>query len=225
MNQVRSATSQSRTGKSEAVLVAAAEVFLRNGYVGSSMDEIAEIASVSKQTLYNHFESKDHLFVQVVFRMTSAAGDDLLTDSQPVLTSRDLEAHLVSYASRQLRTVVTPSLMNLRRLVIGEVPRFPDLARALYQGGPVRAQTELATLFLDLERRGLLRLGDPVVAASQFNWLVMAEPVNRAMLLGDAGIPPPEWLERHAAEAVSVFLAAYGKHSPTDSVARKGDGQ
>ncbi len=47
------------------------------------------------------------------------------------------------------------------------------------------------------------------MAASQFNWLVMAEPLNRAMLLGDSAIPKPAELRRHAEEAVRVFLAAY----------------
>jgi len=57
---------------------------------------------------------------------------------------------------------------------------------------------------------GLLRVTDSSVAASQFNWLVMGQPINQAMLLGDKGIPSPEELRRHAVGAVDVFLAAYG---------------
>jgi TetR/AcrR family transcriptional repressor of mexJK operon len=53
--------------------------------------------------------------------------------------------------------------------------------------------------------------GDPAVAASQFNWLIMGEPLNRAMLLGDESIPKPAKLRRHAAAGVRVFLASYGK--------------
>jgi len=41
------------------------------------------------------------------------------------------------------------------------------------------------------------------------NWLVMGEPVNRAMLLGDQAIPAAVALRRHAADAVRIFLAAY----------------
>lgn len=53
-------------------------------------------------------------------------------------------------------------------------------------------------------------LDRPTVAATHFNWLVMGEPVNKAMLLGDEAIPGAAALRRHAAEAVRVFLAAYG---------------
>jgi hypothetical protein len=54
-------------------------------------------------------------------------------------------------------------------------------------------------------------MDNSVVAATHFNWLVMGEPVNRAMLLGDGAVPRTAALRRHAAEAVRVFLAAYGK--------------
>jgi TetR/AcrR family transcriptional repressor of mexJK operon len=101
-------------------------------------------------------------------------------------------------------------VMQLRRLVIGEVGRFPDLARVLYERGPQRAIATLTAMFERLAGRGLLALPDPASAAAQFNWLIMADPVNRAMLLGDAAIPKPTALRRHAAEGVRVFLAAYG---------------
>jgi hypothetical protein len=39
----------------------------------------------------------------------------------------------------------------------------------------------------------------------------MADPLNRAMLLGDAAIPKQAELRRHAAEGVRIFLAAYGR--------------
>jgi hypothetical protein len=69
----------------------------------------------------------------------------------------------------------------------------------------------LALLFERLADRGLIAIDDPAVAASQFNWLIMAEPLNRAMLLGDEAIPKPAELRRHAAAGVRTFLASYGK--------------
>ena len=68
-------------------------------------------------------------------------------------------------AEGQLSVVLTPRLMQLRRLVIGEVSRFPELAAALYEGGPGRAIASLTTLFEDLAARGLLTIDDPEVAA------------------------------------------------------------
>jgi TetR/AcrR family transcriptional regulator, mexJK operon transcriptional repressor len=45
-------------GKRLAVLDAARAGFLSGGYLGTSMDEIAARAGVSKATVYNHFEDK-----------------------------------------------------------------------------------------------------------------------------------------------------------------------
>ena len=101
----------------------------------------------------------------------------------------DLAAYLRDYAYRQLIVVLTPRIMQLRRLVIGEVGRFPELAKVLYEGGPKRAMATLAAMFERLNDRGLLAIDDPVVAASQFNWLIMSAPLNQAMLLGDGRYP------------------------------------
>ena len=99
--------------------------------------------------------------------------------------------------------------MQLRRLVIGEANRFPELGRAFYERGAGRSVAALATAFERLTARGLLRAEDPELAAAHFNWLVMAAPVNRAMLLGDEAIPTAAELDRYAEGGVRAFLAAY----------------
>jgi TetR/AcrR family transcriptional regulator, mexJK operon transcriptional repressor len=197
--------------KHRAILEAAEEMFLRGGYLGTNMDELAALSQVSKQTVYKHFGSKEALFVELVTTMTDAAGDRVHDEVPDPAAASDVAAYLRDYAERQLGVVMTPRLLQLRRLVIGEVARFPDLARALYERGPKRAMASLAAVFARLDERGLLRVDDPDAAASHFNWLVMGEPVNRAMLLGDAAIPSAEERRRHVAGAVRVFLAAYGR--------------
>lgn len=196
--------------KRKAILEAATAVFLRDGYLGASMDEIAQLADVSKQTVYKQFNSKEALFVGIVKGLTNAGSDAVHNVIPELDEGGDLHAYLSDYAYRQLSIVLTPRLMQLRRVVIGEAGRFPELGRALYESGPKRAMAAMAELFQRLDERGLLDIDDAVVAASHFNWLVMSQALNQAMLLGDAGIPKPAALRRHADEGVRVFLAAYG---------------
>jgi TetR/AcrR family transcriptional regulator, mexJK operon transcriptional repressor len=196
--------------KRQAILEAATEVFLREGYLGTNMDEIATRSEVSKQTVYKHFASKEALFIEIVSSMTTRTGDSVHTEIE-LEEGGDLGAYLQDYAYRQLSAVLTPRVMQLRRLVIGEVGRFPELAKVLYERGPQRALAALATVFENLTERGLLTIDDPKVAAAQFNWLIMSHPLNQAMLLGDAAIPKKPELRRHAAESVRFFLAAYRK--------------
>jgi TetR/AcrR family transcriptional regulator, mexJK operon transcriptional repressor len=196
--------------KHKAILDAATEIFLKSGYLGTNMDEIAALSAVSKQTVYKHFASKEALFIEIVTSMTNQAGD-LVHDEVPQLDDANVAQYLEDYAFRQLSVVLTPRIMQLRRLVIGEVSRFPELAKVLYERGPKRALTMLAAQFESMATRGLLTLDDPMVAASHFNWLVMSAPLNQAMLLGDEAIPTQAALRLHARQGVHVFLAAYGR--------------
>ncbi|HZH04984.1 MAG TPA: TetR/AcrR family transcriptional regulator C-terminal domain-containing protein, partial [Myxococcaceae bacterium] len=160
--------------------------------------------------VYKHFASKEALFIAVVSAMTDTTGDEVVSNQAELDPSGgNVDEFLTEYAFRQLKGVLTPKVMQLRRLVIGEVSRFPELAKVLYERGPQRALARLAALIGQLASRGVLKVEDSSVAASHFNWLIMSEPLNRAMLLGDSAIPKAAQLRRHAAEGVQVFLAAY----------------
>jgi AcrR family transcriptional regulator len=197
------------TRKRRAILEAATTVFLRNGYLGTSMDEIAALAGVSKQTVYKHFADKERLFVEIVISTVNEISDPVHQEVLNLQDSGDIEADLRDLARRQLGRVLQPRLLELRRLVIGEVSRFPELGRTFYEQGPGRTIAALATAFESLAGRGVLRLEDPALAAAHFNWLIMSAPINQAMLLGPGGIPPPADLDRFADAGVRAFLAAY----------------
>lgn len=168
------------------------------------------MAGVSKQTVYAHFGAKEALFVAVVHDMTGIAGDRVQEEVAEPAGDREAEDFLLEFATRQLAIVMNPPLMQLRRLVIAEVDRFPELGRALYEQGPGRSISLLSRAFTAYAEAGSLSVRDPEMAASYFNWLIMGAPVNDAMLLGDASIRDPATMEAHAREAVRIFLAAYG---------------
>ena len=198
------------TRKRKAIVEAATSTFLQKGYLGTSMDEIAALAGVSKQTVYKHFADKEQLFFQVVTTTVNEASDPVYAEVLQLRDSGDLEADLRDLARRQLTLVLQPKLMQLRRLVIAESSRFPELGGAFYERGPGRTIAALAATFERLAACGVLAVEDANLAASQFNWLVMSAPLNQAMLLGrDDGMSKRE-LDRHADEGVRTFLAAYG---------------
>ncbi len=105
-----------------------------------------------------------------------------------------------------------PRLLQLRRLVIGESGRFPQLGRLFYDRGPGRTIDALATMLEQLAVRGVLELDDTRLAAAHFNWLVMSIPLNQAMLLGEDEPATSTELNRYADAGVRTFLAAHYKH-------------
>lgn len=200
--------------KRAAILNAAETAFLRDGLANANMDEVAEGSGVSKQTIYNHFGNKESLFVAMVTRMTGDASNRVHLDVPDPADAEELPEYLQRYALHQLDVVLDPRLISLRRLVIGEASRFPDLASAFWRGGPDRAMDAMSKRFARLTTLGLLNARDPDIAARSFNWLIMASPLNAAMMLGDEAILAPPERSRIAAEATRVFLAAYGRDRP-----------
>jgi TetR/AcrR family transcriptional repressor of mexJK operon len=196
--------------KRRAIIEAATEAFLRSGYRGASMDEIAAAAGVSKQTVYKHFADKERLFSEVVRATVDEASTPVGEGVRGLRDSGSLEDDLRELARRQLDLVMRPRILQLRRLVISEAARFPELGRTFYEQGLERTVVALGETFAALAARGLLSDSDPKLAATHFNWLIMSAPMNRAMLLGLDSTPAAEELDRWADEGVRVFLAAYG---------------
>jgi AcrR family transcriptional regulator len=192
-----------------AILDAGATLFLRHGYLGTSMDEIAALARVSKQTVYKAFSDKESLFSEIVTSAVDEAADPVYAEVLELEDTGDIEADLSRFARQLLDRVMQPRILQLRRLVIGEAGRFPQLGRVFYEQGPARTIAALATVFERLAARGALQLDDPLLAAAHFNWLVMSIPLNRAMLLGEDEPPASAELNRYADAGVRAFLAAY----------------
>lgn len=204
-------TAPTRRERTQAAIFDAAEkLFLDHGFEGVSMDSVADLSGITKQTVYSYVASKEALFLEVVDRMTGGAGDVLAEVAPPPPLDMPPETFLTGFANQQLQIVVTPRLMKLRRLVIGEMSRFPDLGAMLYRRGPARSIGWLADALARYAKAGQLHIDDPQAAATFFNWLVMGEAVNNAMLLGDTSIPDAEAKRAHAAEAVRIFMAAFG---------------
>lgn len=197
--------------KRRAILEAATTIFLRSGYLGTSMDEIAALAGVSKQTVYKHFADKERLFSEIVTATVDEIADPNTDEVLKLKDTGDLEHDLRDFGRRQLRAVMQPRLLALRRLLIGEASRFPQLGRLFYERGPGRTIDALATMFERLAARGVLDVDDARLAAAHFNWLVMSIPLNQAMLLGEDEPASPAQLRRYADAGVRAFLAAYRK--------------
>ena len=197
--------------KRMAILEAAATAFLKNGYLGTSMDEIAAVAAVSKQTVYKQFGDKERLFSEIVLNTIHEHTDPFFAEILDLQDTGDIKKDLRKLARRLLTMLMQPRLLQLRRLVIGEAGRFPQLGRTFSEQGPERAVTALASAFERLAVRGRLQVDDPVVAAQHFNWLVVSIPLNAAMLSGDDETFSATELKQYADAGVRVFLAAYGR--------------
>ncbi len=177
-----------------------------------SAAEVAARASVSKQTLYKHFGDKQRLFAEIILDTTGQLVDGLSNAVASTLQdAQDVRKALRELADGFLRGLLQPDVLRLRRLVIAEADRFPEVGRAWFDRGFDRTLVILGEAMRRLADRGLLHnLGDPTLAAYQFAGLVMYQPMNQVMFAGTDAVPPADTLNRIADSAVEMFLTTYG---------------
>ena len=192
-----------------AIREAAAALFLEKGYQGTSMDDVAAAAQISKQTIYTHFGSKEELFADLVLGNAERVEGFVSSMAGTVRGAPDLDSGMRDLARQYIRIVMRPEVLRLRRLVLGEVGRFPELARTYYERVPGRVLDALAELFAELAAEGRIRVGDPALAAQHFAWLTLGISLDRGMFYPIDETVKDVDVDRMADSATQVFLAAY----------------
>jgi TetR/AcrR family transcriptional repressor of mexJK operon len=195
--------------KRQTILSAGQELFLSNGYQGTSMDQVAALAAVSKQTVYKHFGEKRELLFAIVTDALDTAAGGIRDRIAALAESPDVEGDLVSLAGDYLRAVLQEPVVQLRRLVIGEANRLPELARLYYEHAPLRTLTALADAFARLHDRGVLNAPRAALAAEHFAFLIVGRPIDQALFDGARQVLVDVDVDAYARSGVDVFLAAY----------------
>jgi TetR/AcrR family transcriptional regulator, mexJK operon transcriptional repressor len=196
-------------------LEAATELFLTREYAGTSMEDIATAASVSKQTVYKHFSDKQTLFQEVALGRVGHVGSDFQAQVAAAAEATDVDRALRDLARSYVNAVADRELLRRRQLVLREAGRFPEVARKYHDSGPRRTIEALTAAFARLAERKELDVADPHVAATQFAFLVVGEPLDTAMFRGIGRGRRRRELNSMADAGVDVFLAAYGRKNET----------
>lgn len=206
MTAALSARSQA---KRDAILDAARTSFLANGYQGTSVDQIAAAATVSKQTVYKHFGDKRELLSAIVHAVLDGAVRPFAGRVAHLSESTDLRADLTALGIDYLRSVLSEPVVGLRRLVVAEAGRVPELAELYYRQAPARTLAAFADAFAALDRRGVLAVPDAALAAEHFAFLVVGRSIDQALFFGGPRTLAELDLETYVGAGVRVFLAAY----------------
>jgi len=210
MNPMQSSQTQRTSdpqGKIGQILTAARDLFLESGYGNTSMDAVAKHAGVSKSTLYAHFENKEQLFGAVV-GMARHRLQDALT-SVSTTDERDIAKMLSQIGTQFMRYVTEPVSLTIFRVVIGEIHKFPELGREMYQSGNLIIVRLVADFFREWTDAGLLSVDDTMLAARQFLTLVKSDLQFRCLM--DVDQPATETdIKRTVDAAVAMFLSYYG---------------
>ena len=190
--------------KREAILDAAKRAFLASGVQGTSMDKLAEMAEVSKRTVYNHFATKEELVLHLLSELWTRSmveADVHYTPGQP------LEDQLRRFVDVEIELVSGKEFLGLSRAAAGYYMFQPDKlqdAIADFQSDETALHRWLKAAMAD----GQLRQADVETAFEQLHSLVKGACYWPQLLGYKPGLTDDE-KKRLADESVAMFLSHY----------------
>jgi len=194
-----------RDARREAILDAARDVFLEEGYSAASMSTIAARVGGSKATLYTYFRSKEELFEAYVRRHCSWQQGEIFSLSPD---DGDVKASLTRLGRSYLRMVMSDYNLRHFRMITAEAERSPQVGRAFYQSGPESGAALLAGFLDEAQVKGLLNMDDTLRAAHQFIALCQNRFL-KARLCAAVDEPTEAEIAAEVESAVQMFLMAY----------------
>jgi AcrR family transcriptional regulator len=170
--------------KREQILAGALQIFLQEGYEGTSMDRVAAAAGVSKITIYKHFQDKAGVFTALVEQVTAerfqAVFGDLDFEESPAIALRTLARKLLDMMA------IDDQYIAFLRLLIGESGRFPELAQLFIRAMPQKVWTLLAHY---IAAHPELRSPHPEATARIFMGALISHVMTQKLLHGEAIAP------------------------------------
>jgi AcrR family transcriptional regulator len=171
------------------------------------MNEIARVAGVSKGTLYVYFDSKETLFEALTREEKREQAEQTCRFDQD---HGDVRTTLSSFGFRLLDRMLRPSSIAHLRTVAAVSAKFPRIGQAYYEAGPKFGMERLAAYLRTQAAAGHIAAENFEMAAHHFTELCKSYHLTRAIF--GVGEPPGEAeLKAHVANAVDVFLRAYGR--------------
>jgi TetR/AcrR family transcriptional repressor of mexJK operon len=198
--------------KGAAILDAAKRLFIAQGFDGTSMDQIAAGAGVSKLTVYSHFGDKETLFAAAAKAYCEQQLPSSMFEAHPEVPLRE---RLLQIARAFFAMVSSPEALAGHRILCSPQMAESPIPRMFWEGGPQRVQDAFAELLRMRMSAGELEIADVPRASSQFFALLKGEP-HAQMVFGCRGQGDGGETEAHLVATVDFFLRAYARRGPID---------
>lgn len=193
--------------KRDTIHAAAQELFPRRGFEGTSMDAIAAAAHVSKQTLYRYYQNKEALFIatlqQLAYQQVGMAPGQ---EQDAIESLPDLERELIAWAQAAVENTMRPAYLALLRVLVAEMPRFPELGSLFTSAIPQEGAVVVMKLLRSAAAHGVIAITDVDAAVRLLAGALLTYLFGDGLFSSD-GLPHPPSPERVTA-LVRLFLQA-----------------
>jgi TetR/AcrR family transcriptional regulator, mexJK operon transcriptional repressor len=195
--------------KRAAILQAARDRFVADGFDGTSVDVIAAVAGVSKRTVYDYFGDKQTLLGAVIAACSTSLMATITDALEEFLRDPpDLEKALIAFSERILATTLTSSdYATLIRLITTESAHLPSASADYWMSA--EPEDKIAERFAEFHSHGRLEAPRPRVAADHFIALALGIALEKQR---DAPHGDPAVISETVVDGVRAFLRAYAPH-------------
>lgn len=209
MQQSKVPTEKARTrGRSEEkrlqIVQAASLLFSQQGYLGTSMDQVAEAACVSKQTVYSHFGAKEDLFRLCIEERCIANA----MNEQVFAGSRSMQEALVHFGQHFQELIMSQDAIHLTRLCTASAEQHPEISEMFFSAGPAQVEQALHAYLARQRDAGQFRCQDLDLACDQLLCLLKGGNHFTALL----GLPcqhSQDRMQAYIESCVDMFLRYY----------------
>ena len=193
-----------REHRIEAILQAAQDVFLDQGYEATTLDLIARRAKASKATMYAHFRDKVGLFEAILAAY--------IKNTQMPLHDPDHTAAeaLRRFGSGFLTLMLSPPVLAFYRMIVNKGVEMPELAKLWYTNGPRRMIGGVGAFLAERTRAGEFDIDNPELAAELF-LMSLRGSLHLQAVTGLIRPPFDAAISEKVNAAVQMFLRAYAR--------------
>jgi AcrR family transcriptional regulator len=196
---VKKSRSEVRNDKLQKV---AADLFLKRGYDGVTIDKIVEVAGGSKSTVYSEFGGKCGLFIRSIENLCRESNQPLAKIDYSGL---NLEISLKKLSFHILKLITQKRSVELHRLAIGEAVSCPEVGEAWYKYGPARTASFILAL-LESRREELSATAIPLERMAVMLHDALTGDVLYRLLAGVGKREGDASLQQQADTAVEAIL-------------------
>ncbi|WP_087017911.1 TetR/AcrR family transcriptional regulator [Thaumasiovibrio subtropicus] len=206
MNSAKKTRSQL---KREAILAAAKTAFKADGVQSTSMDKLAQLAQVSKRTVYNHFATKEVLVMELVSELWTKALVEIDFEYKP---ETSLHTQLAALLKLEINLIASAEYLDLSRVAFGHLFYAPEQLEAQLS----RFAKQETTIHRWLEAAvadGKVMLEDIEVGNEQLHSLIKGR-CFWPQLLSMRPILTASEIDTLATQTAAFFLSHYQAKSP-----------
>lgn len=187
---------QNKEKKRQAILQAAQDIFLSEGYVLTSMDNIAKRAQVTKQTVYRYYPSKIVLFKATLEHIGQSEEFDFLVH----LENPNTKEALYKFAYGFIQVHLSAEHLATFKLLVSESGKAPEIVHSFCAVGMDEVNGKLSEFFIK-------RLGVKEAEISMQLWTAMLLAQRESVLIGMKK-PSDQEIQAYAKKATDFLLAA-----------------